>query len=819
MNGYSINNNSNNNNNNNGDLNLSHYHRIRGFFNSRAIDQSSIPVISDSEFEENGDIVMNNNSELINGNTINNGINRKDSMSPIIINSSPYTSPESSSSSPERKPSETTESGNNNNNSLYHNNHQISKPLNNNDNNNNNGKVKPNRMDIVSLIDAAAVIEHNEKDAKLGSSCEEEVNDVDGYDENEEQNQRKKRRTENGSFKINRMSVSALTNNDDDDDKQVKKNHSNAKENLLAWFEEPNCNSWDLVETIFTCYIAQNLDTVLGLDNRFKKINILNLARTSGLPVDGAGTLTIPGSNSSTRGNSGYGNSNILNAFESATVGQNRRVSGISSGELQQQQQDQIQTETNIVLSATALDNANTMNSSSSGNGHEIVAPSSVATAAAAASSSNCTVQIGKSLAVLEAIRQITKLVCPTFEMKNLGIDDNNVGRLEELRVSDDYSILRSVFQMLMMTPAANKHNCEFLLVAEDDLEIRERTKLLHRFTNGIFPVIDPVDGRVKLESIEETCKMSLDSDDEEKNSSSNKGNSGSSGKMLSSLTRKENESNKGSSSNRGNKKKNNSIDSVPGVEDPRYYGAGSVFPDDIYGILNEMFQYTQKVKYNEEPSTTTTTTGGGIIELIETSQIWKLFMALGLVMRTGEDGLVESIFNDEDVEVMIQYALCFMDFEDVCRWGSSCSGIMDGSCYSNMKTRCQSLDESRNYGRINKLSSSSSMNENSLTTRRRRQDNNKSGVVGMSLLSGKLPPHCYTGAGSIPMILLIGVHYFLEYRKFLEKKSYEMKHGPNSFTERSRYPDGAEVELMLFDGINKWPENVVIRKLVDNMM
>lgn len=92
-------------------------------------------------------------------------------------------------------------------------------------------------------------------------------------------------------------------------------------------------------------------------------------------------------------------------------------------------------------------------------------------------SSSNTTILIGQSIATLEAVRQTVAVLCPNFYVDNLSIDEGSVGKLEELRVSQDFKLLRAVYQLITL----NKQT-EFLPVCDKDGIILRRIQALYRF-------------------------------------------------------------------------------------------------------------------------------------------------------------------------------------------------------------------------------------------------------------------------------------------------------------------------------------------------
>lgn len=312
-----------------------------------------------------------------------------------------------------------------------------------------------NKMDISSLLDAAAVLETGQSMRKQGS---------------------------NSSSGSRKRSIDGIEDNDDAGEKRsrtsLKSATSRRGSRAQSWFEDSPCHTWELVEGQFAYYIAENLDKVFGT-RRFSSINVLNLARSSGLPLDGSGMMTIPGNNSSSRGNAAYcsisGNGSM--SFSAAYGGLQHNASAGAG-------------------SAAAV----------------------AAAVAAATSSSNCTVRIGQALSVLEAIRQLVGVVCPALNVDDLGIDEASVGKLEELRISSDYRALRAVCQLLFdpkrglggaaaaaaaaatavsvgsissMNRDSLVRRFEFLSVNDADEELGERVKVLHKFAYTKFDELE----------------------------------------------------------------------------------------------------------------------------------------------------------------------------------------------------------------------------------------------------------------------------------------------------------------------------------------
>lgn len=100
--------------------------------------------------------------------------------------------------------------------------------------------------------------------------------------------------------------------------------------------------------------------------------------------------------------------------------------------------------------------------------------------------SNNSIIIVGQNIATLEAIRQLMLTFCPNYNLDNLSIDEGSVGKLEELRTSNDFRLLRAVAQLV-----TSRRQTEILSVSEKDQEILDRIQSLHRFIAGCNPV-DP---------------------------------------------------------------------------------------------------------------------------------------------------------------------------------------------------------------------------------------------------------------------------------------------------------------------------------------
>lgn len=236
-----------------------------------------------------------------------------------------------------------------------------------------------NKMNISSLLDAAAQIDDCKGKRK--------IDDVEGT----------------------RASSSSPRNN---------KRHQieDAYLSSRAELDNKTCESWDQVEYNFTEHVAGFLDMLLGT-KRFTRMNIVGKARASGLPLDGVGTVSIPGNGSGAN-----------------TLSRSTRSMSHSDG------------------------------------GDDRVASGSI----------NNTVIIGQNIATLEAIRQMLCILCPGYHLNNLSIDEGSVGKLEELRISNDFRLLRAVVQLIQ-----SPKETDILSVWERDSELLLRIQALHNFIRG----------------------------------------------------------------------------------------------------------------------------------------------------------------------------------------------------------------------------------------------------------------------------------------------------------------------------------------------
>lgn len=164
--------------------------------------------------------------------------------------------------------------------------------------------------------------------------------------------------------------------------------------------EDTSCDKWDMVEVNFTKHVASFLDALLAT-SRFSSMPILNMAKSSGLPLDGNGTAVIPST-------------------------------GVCVGK---------------TLQKPDGPDASTV------------------------------VSIGQNIATLEAVRQLLSVLCPNFYLDNLVIDETSVSKLEELRSSDDYRLLRAVVQLV-----TSSKNTQLLPVAERDHTLMLRLRALYKF-------------------------------------------------------------------------------------------------------------------------------------------------------------------------------------------------------------------------------------------------------------------------------------------------------------------------------------------------
>lgn len=89
----------------------------------------------------------------------------------------------------------------------------------------------------------------------------------------------------------------------------------------------------------------------------------------------------------------------------------------------------------------------------------------------------SCTVRVGQNIATLEAVRQMLSILCPNFYLETLSIDEGSVTKLEELRTSNDYRLLRAIVQLISSTK-----DTQFLPIADKDHHLMLCIQALHRF-------------------------------------------------------------------------------------------------------------------------------------------------------------------------------------------------------------------------------------------------------------------------------------------------------------------------------------------------
>jgi hypothetical protein len=85
----------------------------------------------------------------------------------------------------------------------------------------------------------------------------------------------------------------------------------------------------------------------------------------------------------------------------------------------------------------------------------------------------------GEELAILEAIRQILSILCPSLYLEGLAVDEANVPKLEELRITSNYKLLRCIVQLIGFSK-----NTEFLPVDRPDEPILTKVRVLHQFVH-----------------------------------------------------------------------------------------------------------------------------------------------------------------------------------------------------------------------------------------------------------------------------------------------------------------------------------------------
>lgn len=128
------------------------------------------------------------------------------------------------------------------------------------------------------------------------------------------------------------------------------------------------------------------------------------------------------------------------------------------------------------------------------GNGTVVIPANCGGTAVRSDPSYNSTFTIGQHIATLEAVRQLLLVLCPKFSLNNLSIDEGSVGKLEELRVGNDYKLLRAIFQLITAD-----NTTLFLPVSEKDEHILACIQSLYQF-------VAKRDVEIKLEGVN-TCK------------------------------------------------------------------------------------------------------------------------------------------------------------------------------------------------------------------------------------------------------------------------------------------------------------------------
>lgn len=659
-----------------------------------------------------------------------------------------------------------------------------------------------NKMDISSLLDAVAVIEttgsKREADSSLDSITDKRVCTGD-----------------------RRSAVSPPT--------PPAPQH-------VAWYEDKSCYTWDRVEAYFAYYIAPNLDALFALqeysmprrsyngcygintstgrfntsegreDNdgspspptdyaaRFSQMSITNLACMSGLPLDGTGSMTIPGSNSSARGNGGYGSTAM-------TIGG-----------------------TNGSLGAPIYFSNESSSSFYSPDGHVSSAGSATTAAIAAASSSNCTVRIGQSLAILETVRQLVGILCPSFYVDHLGIDETSVGKLEELRISNDYRALRAIFQLLVMAPGASQTSVsalketDFLSVGEHDGELLSKVKVLNRFANLTFP--SPSEGskdsRVSFRSV---------------NGTKNK-----------------------SSSNDGDEGLKSASDDIPflSYEDaqPVIAEMASVNRARSEGRMvfsNKPRAFNKDGSDDDDDDVVICGVGksksGKNYATVHPGNVWTLlyFLSRPISLESNKDNML----TDEELDIIVEYASYELGrtFSTLSRFKDEDDGYKScGSVDSRSSIVSMSHLPPSKYGSKASISGPSSSNNttppntHSLSSynSRRSSFSASSGKpiidshmdamapVDRALAMGGRPPFVDTGAGSLELSLLMGVHYFLEYRRHVSVEGYangehesESRLLSSLLSSRRKYCDGGEIKTLLMDGVGHWPENAVMRRMV----
>lgn len=88
-----------------------------------------------------------------------------------------------------------------------------------------------------------------------------------------------------------------------------------------------------------------------------------------------------------------------------------------------------------------------------------------------------------QNAATLEAMRQLVSHICPNICVADLIVDESRVVKMEEMRITSEYKLLRCVTQLL--SPDGDE-NTDILPTAESDSDLYRRVSMIHRLVYGI---------------------------------------------------------------------------------------------------------------------------------------------------------------------------------------------------------------------------------------------------------------------------------------------------------------------------------------------
>lgn len=530
-----------------------------------------------------------------------------------------------------------------------------------------------NRMDISSLLSAAAVIEK----------------DKSPKDDNKSELMIRKRKAPA----------------DDDSYAESK-----------PWYETFSCNRWDVLEKYFAYYIAFELDGLFGTD-RFSQIPIGDMARSSGLSLDGSSSMTIPGSNSSSRG---------ANTFATAMFGNNAQFYANSNG-----------------------------------SSHPPPPPST-----------NCTVRIGQNLAILEAVRQLMVFFVPNcahLGVGNLTIDESSIGKLEELRISNDYKLLRAIVQMVQGAPT--KRISEFLNVSERDEDLFKKIKILYKVLRFGY-----------LDNKRQTNVLDMGPQDDDKVQVFNESNE--------ELSNAQNPNNKEAKMTQEKKAK------------------------EAETTRNKAFEIIDSMKSGEESK-------------IFNEDIWTLMDFLVSPRTVKEDGELKDSLSDDQLAAIIAFAAKDIRSTTSSPTSETHPRRAHESVHGNKKRQKHSPEEVRVLvGRI--LGNGANYKNGSLTGSALAEvfaieqglEVNVSTAGQSTEKPNKKDKQQYPVTSSLRMALFYALIYYLEYRKFMEDTNLMIKNQKPGANSRNRtYNNGKVVKLMLAEGIHMWPRTVVNNRFLSMVM